>query len=139
MTDTTTQTSPGQRFVKFLLWCLRRPIPMWFVLLFGIWTFINPVIYVVSNWRGVMFYFGATKLVEVFPAPIMCLAACVLAFCLRKESIAFLLIYFGLYAINLFQFNLHNPLMLAGAAVQVFIGVVILWYLFHLRKSGKLR
>lgn len=138
MHETHTPISVSQRFVKLLLWCLRRPLPLWFVLLFGIWTFVTPIVYLSFNWHDVAYYYGAAKLVELLAAPVTCISACVLAFCLRKESIAFLLIYFVIYAINLFQFPLDGPTIRAGAAIQVFLGVTTLCYLLVLRKAGRL-
>ena len=146
MKNPETQISFSQWAVKFFLWCLRRPIPVWFVLLFGIWTFAAPAMQAVSHWDDLMLYFGPVKFGELFIGPFICLAACVLAFCLRKESIAFLLIYFVFQAIYIFQLyfdnetfqsSLKDPVMWARMAAQIFLWAVIFMYLLYLRKTGK--
>ena len=141
MTKSSIQITFSERAIKFGLWCLRRPIPMWFVLLYGVWIFATPVLVVAHNWQDVMFYFGPAKLLEILPAPVICLVASILAFCLRRESIAFLLIYFLLYIVDLFRYRLDVPATVkwTGIATQVILGGLVLWYLVCLKRKGNLR
>jgi len=65
------------------------------------------------------------------------LSASVLAFCMRKESVALLAIYFGLYFIVVWQMQAPRPWQVI--AFNLVLGVAVLGYLLWLLRARRLR
>jgi len=127
----------SEGLVKFGLWCLRRPLLMWFVLLWGILTFIGPTRFLLSHWHEAIEFLSPEQFIHALIVPGLALSASVLAFCMRKESVALLAIYFGLYFIVVWQMQAPRPWQVI--AFNLVLGVAVLGYLLWLLRARRLR
>lgn len=121
----------GTNLVRFGLWALRRPLAMWFVLLWGILTTIMSTSYLRANWHAALMFLTPEQIIIVFLRPGVALTASILAFCMRKESLVFLGMYFLFYAIAVWDLAPPRPwpeifysMVLAGTVL-----VYLVWLL----------
>lgn len=127
----------GTWLIKLGLWCLRRPLSMWFVLLWGILTFIGPMRLLLTHWREAIEYLSPDQFIQALIVPGLALSASILAFCMRKESVAFIAIYFLLYGIVVWRMAPPRPWEII--AFHLVLGAAILGYLLWLLRARRLR
>ena len=127
----------GIGLLRFGLWCARRPLPMWFVLLWGVVTTIGSTRFLVAHWSEALMYLSAETIVQALAVPGLALTASVLAFCMRKESLAFLGMYFLLYGIAVMRVAPPRPW--TTIAFNIVLAGAVLAYLVWLFRKGRLR
>ncbi len=126
----------GVGLVKFGLWCLRRPLAMWFVLLWGILTFIGATKFLFSHWHEAIEVLTPEQFVHALLMPGLALTGSILAFCMRKESVALIAIQLCLYLIVVWHLQAPRPWQLIAA--NLVLNVAVLGYLFWLLRARRL-
>jgi len=128
--------SLATNLVRFGLWVLRRPLAMWFVLLWGIVTTIGSTSFLVTHWDKAVMFLTPEEMIKALVVPGFALIASILAFCMRKESLVFLGMYLLFYAIAVW--NLAPPRPWHVISFSMVLAGTVLVYLVQLLRVKRL-
>jgi len=130
----------GTNVVRFGLWVLRRPLAMWFVLLWGILTAIGSTSYLRANWDAALTFLTPEQMIMHLVAPGFALTASILAFCMRKESLFFVGMYFLFYVINIWRIPPPDwPVLMPVLIFNMVLWSAVLVYLVRLLRAKRLQ
>ena len=133
----------GQYLIKVFLWCLRRPIGIWLVLLFSITSVIAPLSIMFTNSEQMISLMGVAQFTQILIphlVPVLiCLTAGVLALFMKKESIALFIIYLLIYLFYAFKVGYNDSNVTLQVTVQVLLCVSVIAYLAYLKKVGRIK
>ncbi len=137
------QKTLGQYLIKIFLWCLRRPIGIWLVLLFSITSVIVPISVMVANSEQMISLMGILQFTQILIphlVPVLiCITAGLLALFMKKESIVLFIIYLLIYLFYAFKVGFNDSNVTLQASIQVVICLSVIAYLAYLKKVGRLK
>ena len=135
--------SAKQYFIKTFLWCLRRPIGIWLVLLFSINSVLGALTAIYTNSEQMISLMGLAQFTQILIPHLLpvltCITAGLLALFMKKESIFMFLIYFAIYIFYAFKIGFNDPNLNLAGAIQSLLCVVVITYLVYLKKLGRLK
>jgi hypothetical protein len=137
------EKTSGQYLIKIFLWCLRRPIGIWLVLLFSITSVVVPISMMVTNSEQMISLMGLAQFTQILIphlVPVLvCIIAGLLALFMKKESIVLFIIYLLIYLFYAFKVGFNDSNITLQATVQVVICLSVIAYLMYLKKLGRLK
>jgi hypothetical protein len=110
---------------------------MWFVLLWGILTSVGSASYLLTHWDMAVSLLSPEEMIRALVIPGVALAGSILAFCMRRQSVALVAVYFLLYAIVVWQMSAPRPWSLI--AFHVVLWGAVFAYLAWLLRLKRLR